>query len=686
MVRGNKRERQKGLSTRIANRLNGLFFLVLSLFLLLMWRLADMQLVHKAFYVDRLKASQRYTIKTSHPRGQIYDAKGRPLVTNTIREVVAFTRTNQQTAKSLKDLTKELSQLVTLTETQVTDREKVDYYLADPEVYRQVVADLPREKRVDRLGNRLTEAQIYQAAVESVPAEAVAYDEDELKLVYTFSQLNGTPAFSTVSLKTGELSAEEIAKISAATKDLPGISVRSDWERQVLPTSLQPLMGTISSEKAGLPAEDIDTYLEKGYARNDRVGTSFLEKSYEEQLQGQKTVRTLTVDKAGQVIEDNITQQGQQGYNLQLTVDLEFQSAVEDLLEKQFRQELEDGHAKHSEGVYAVALNPQTGAVLAMAGIEQTQTGELKKDALGTITKVFTPGSVVKGATLVAGWENNVLAGNQVLVDQAIQLGGSEPIKSWFTSGELGISAQQALEYSSNTYMVQVALKLMGQDYRPGMILAAGGVEEAMTKLREAYGQFGMGVWTGLDVAGESLGYVPKDYTAANVLTESFGQYDNYTPLQLAQYAATVANGGQRLAPRLVSGLYQSADPGQLGDLQEAVTTEVLNTVPVSAADMNTIQNGFYQVVHGGSGLTTGSEIGYGSAVSISAKTGTAEAYVKTPDGQSIYTSNLNVVAYAPSQHPQIAVAVVFPHSTDLRGTVSHRITRDIINLYYSMN
>lgn len=681
----NKSQEQQDLSSRITNRLNGLFFLVVVLFTILLLRLVDMQLIEQQFYLDKLNATRIHTIKSSNPRGQIFDAKGRPLVTNSIREVVAFTRTSQLTAYDMKQLATQLADLVTLTESQVTRREKVDYYLADPDTYRQVVDNLPRERRFDQLGNRLKEADVYQAAADSVPDEAIAYTDDELKLIYLFSQMNATPAFVTTSLKTGDLTAEQIARLSSFAKPETGLTIRADWERQVADTSLAPLLGTISTQKTGLPAEEAEDYLKKGYALNDRVGTSYLEKGYEEYLQGEKTIRTIEVDKRGKIISDQTTQTGQEGSNLQLTLDLEFQTGVEDILERYFQSELALGHAQHSEGVYAVALNPKTGAVLAMAGIEQdTERGELKKDALGTMTKVFTPGSVVKGATIASGWTNGVLSGNQTLVDQPIQLATSQPINSWFTAGSLPITAEQALEYSSNTYMVQLALKLMGQDYRPGMVLSTQGVDKAMTKLRETFALFGMGVATGIDLPGESIGYVPQKYDVANVLTESFGQFDNYTPLQLAQYVATIANGGQRLAPHLVSGFYRSLDPNQLGELEQNIEPQVLNTIPISSDDMAILQSGFYQVVNGGSGLTTGPAIGQGAVVPISAKTGTAEAYIKTADGKSVYTSNLNVVAYAPSQDPEIAVAVVFPHNLDLLGHVSHHITRDIINLYYS--
>ena len=203
-----------------------------------------------------------------------------------------------------------------------------------------------------------------------------------------------------------------------------------------------------------------------------------------------------------------------------------------------------------------------------------------------------------------------------------------------------------------------------------------------MEKLRETFAEYGLGAKTGVDLPTESQGYTPKEFTFANYLTNAFGQFDNYTPLQSAQYAATVANNGKRVAPHLVEGIYANDKNGGLGDLIEKKETKVLNQVNISEENMKLIKEGFYQVVHGGSGFTTGRTISQGESVPISAKTGTAETFVN--NGQQAI--NTNVVAYAPSDNPKIAVAVVFPHNTNLSSTVSHSVTRDIINLYNQLH
>lgn len=668
-------------SHSIPIRLNLLFSIVILLFLTIIGRLLYMQVLNKDFYEKKLASASQTKVTTSSARGEIYDASGKPLVENTLKQVVSFTRSNKMTAKDLKEIASQLLGYVSITSPNLTERQLADYYLADPEIYKQTVEALPSEKRLDSDGNRLSESELYNNAVDSVQTSQLNYTEDEKKEVYLFSQLNAVGNFATGSIVTDSLTDTQIALIASASKKLPGISISTSWERKVLETSLSSIIGSVSSEKAGLPAEEADAYLKKGYSLNDRVGTSYLEKQYEETLQGKRSVKEIHLDKYGNMESVENIEDGTKGNNIKLTIDLSFQDSVDALLKSYFNSELGNGGAKYSEGVYAVALNPKTGAVLSMSGIKHDlKTGELMSDSLGTITNVFVPGSVVKAATISSGWENGVLSGNQTLTDQSIIFQGSPPINSWYTasSGPMPITAVQALEYSSNPYMVQTALGIMGLTYQPNMIAAIGNLESAMGKLRSTFGEYGLGSATGIDLPDESTGFIPKDYDLANYITNSFGQFDNYTPMQLAQYVATIANSGVRVAPRIVEGIYGNNDKGGLGDLIQQLKPTEMNKVNISDSDMSILQQGFYQVAHGTSGLTTGRAFSNGALVSISGKTGTAESYVA--DGQQ--ATNTNAVAYAPSDNPQIAVAVVFPHNTNLTNGVGPSIARDIINLY----
>ena len=668
-------------SHSIPIRLNLLFSIVILLFMTIIGRLLYMQVLNKDFYEKKLASASQTKVTTSSARGEIYDASGKPLVENTLKQVVSFTRSNKMTAKDLKEIASQLLGYVSITSPNLTERQLADYYLADPEIYKKTVEALPSEKRLDSDGNRLSESELYNNAVDSVQTSQLNYTEDEKKEIYLFSQLNAVGNFATGTIATDPLNDSQVAVIASISKEMPGISISTSWDRKILETSLSSIVGSVSSEKAGLPAEEAEAYLKKGYSLNDRVGTSYLEKQYEETLQGKRSVKEIHLDKYGNMESVDTIEEGSKGNNIKLTIDLAFQDSVDALLKSYFNSELGNGGAKYSEGVYAVALNPKTGAVLSMSGLKHDlKTGDLTPDSLGTVTNVFIPGSVVKAATISSGWENGVLSGNQTLTDQPIVFQGSAPIYSWYklAYGSFPITAVEALEYSSNAYMVQTALGIMGQTYQPNMFVLTNNLESAMGKLRSTFAEYGLGASTGIDLPGESTGFVPKEYSFANYITNAFGQFDNYTPMQLAQYVATIANNGVRLAPHIVEGIYDNNDKGGLGELIQAIDTKEINKVNISESDMAILHQGFYQVSHGTSPLTTGRAFSDGATVSISGKTGTGESYVA--GGQE--ANNTNAVAYAPTENPQIAVAVVFPHNTNLTKNVGPAIARDIINLY----
>ncbi|HFI0448412.1 TPA: penicillin-binding protein PBP2B [Streptococcus suis] len=672
----------------IAIRLNILFSIVIFLFLILVLRLADMQIINYDFYSNKLSTASQKIISTGSVRGQIYDAKGTPLVENQIQQVVSFTRSNKMTAQEMKEVANKLLQWVSVSDVNLTRRDKADYYLADTDVYKKVVESLPDDKRYDSDGNYLEESTIYSNAVDSLSDDVLQYSDEESKAIELFKQMNGATYFSTVNLVTDALSAEQVAYIVANEDQLPGISTTNNWDRSILPTSLSSIIGTVTSEQAGLPAEDAEYYLSKGYSSNDRVGTAYLEKQYEEVLQGQREKKEINLDRNGNVESIETIQEGQQGNNIKLTIDLAFQDGVNAILKKYFESELSTGSALYSEGVYAVALEPSTGAVLAMSGYSHEKgTTTITEDALGTITSVFTPGSIVKGATITSGWENGVISGNQVQFDEPIYFAGSAPITSWYGAyGSFNIDATEALEYSSNVYMVKIALGLLGQTYSPEMYLNDGeALTNAMTNLRSTFAEYGLGASTGIDLPLESTGFLPEKYTTANFITNAFGQFDNYTPMQMAQYVATIANNGTRVSPHLVEGIYGNDAQGGLGDLIETVSGKELNQVNISADEMALLRQGFYQVVNGTGRFNTGSAIGNGASVTISAKTGTAETYTTTPSGDVVTAVNTNVVAYAPSENPKIAVAVVLPNLTNQNSTTTKSITTEIINLYQSL-
>lgn len=672
-------------------RLNFLFFIIFALFVALIVQLGYLQIVNGENIEKQLKASSVVEVKGSSPRGMIYDASGKALVENRANAAITFTRGNKMTAQDLLDTAQKLSELIEVpVDKNLSERDLKDFWLANEDNL---------EAATDRLSDdekELSTSEQYTATVAKVTEEEIDFSDAELETATIFKRMNSAQSLSTVFIKTADVSDEELAIVAENMVDLPGISTGTDWTRKIVEgSSLASLIGTVTSEEQGIPEESLDEFLAKGYARNDRVGRSYLEQQYEEVLQGTKSISEITLDNNNNIESQKETYAGAKGDNLVLTLDAAFQKEVDQILQDNFQDLIDSGAAEYSPGVYAVALNPKTGGVLAMSGYQhETQSNDLQENAIGTFINAFVPGSVVKGGTLAAGWENGVLSGNEVLYDQPIRIGSDVKASIFNPSGtnNRNLSAVQALEVSSNSYMMQVALRLMGIEYQSGISIPTVDRQgDAYNKLRTAFASFGMGTETGIDLPGEATGIstsVENMDTVSDggkILDLAFGQFDTYTTLQLAQYAATVANGGQRLQPHIVSGVYGNDETGDLGTLKSAIEPTVLNEVGISDAQMDLIQQGFYEAVHGTDAWATAT--GLASAkMDVSAKTGTAETPIVDSNGKTISLVNLNIVAYGPSDDADIAIAIVMPQLKS--GTTSHpnvKIAKEIMDAYYDL-
>lgn len=672
-------------------RLNFLFFVIFGLFVALIVQLGYLQIVNGDNIEKQLKASSVVEVNGSSPRGMIYDASGKPLVKNQANAAITFTRGNKMTAEDLLKTAQKLAILIDIPiDKNLTERDLKDFWLADPENLKKAQDQLSSKQKA------LGASEQYAATVDKVTDEDIAFNDDQLKVASIFKRMNSAQSLSTVYLKNSDVSDEELAIVAENMTELPGVSTGTDWTRKIVEgSSLASLIGTVTTEEQGIPEENLDEYLAKGYARNDRVGRSYLEKQYEEVLQGSKSKSQITLDNSNNIESQKEIYAGSKGDNLVLTLDAKFQKEVDEILQDNFKSLMDSGAAEYSPGVYAVAINPKTGGILAMSGYQhEAESSKLQENAIGTFINAFVPGSVVKGGTLAAGWENGVLNGNEVLYDQPIRIGSDVKASIFNPTGanNRNLSAEQALEVSSNSYMMQVALRLMGIEYQPGIsIPTVDRQTEAYSKLRTAFASFGMGTKTGIDLPGEATGIstpVDKLDTVSDggkILDLAFGQFDTYTTLQLAQYAATVANGGQRLQPHIVSGIYGNDETGGLGSLKSAVEPTVLNEVGLTTDQMKIIQNGFYDAVHGTDAWATAT--GLASAkMELSAKTGTAETPIVDENGKTINLVNLNIVAYGPSDDADIAVAVVLPQVKS--STTSHpnvKIVKEIMDAYYDL-
>lgn len=661
--------------SHIPFRLNLLFFIVFSLFSAVIFRLGYLQIVRGDEFEAIVKRTETTLVTESVPRGLIYDRDGNILVGNEPQHSITFTRGANTTAEEMAKVASSLAGLIEVSMEELTERDLKDYWMA-----------VNNEVMLERLSDDeklLPGSDLYEVELEKITAEDIAYSDEEKEIAAIFKRMNSAYALSTTSIKNKDVSDEELARVSENLSGLSGVDVATDWVR-IYPESdlLKSILGGVTSEKIGLPSDQVATYLAKGYARNDRVGNSYLEQEYESVLSGTKSQWETITDQSGEVVTREEAYEGKAGDNLVLTVDIDFQKEIEQIATDFLNSNVDS----YNDRVYIVASDPNTGEILGMTGKQRSTSNEIVDDALGVINSSYGMGSAVKGAMVLTGYMSGVISmDNNVLVDEPLQFQGSNLKKSVFNptvGSQVAINDIEALARSSNVYMIKLAMLMGGQSsYEAGGTLNIS--PDLIDELRSYFAQFGLGVKTGIDLPNEGSGLTGFNQAAVNVVDQSFGQYDLYTTLQLSQYINTIANGGTRYAPQLVSEIRSTDSNGALGPLETTLETKVMNQVDVDPEAMDRVQQGFYQVTHSANG-TAYSTFGK-DANNVAAKTGTAEAFYdgnnENLKGESVFNSTF--VGYAPFDNPEITVTVVVPYLRSETGRATP-IAKKVFDAYFN--
>ena len=677
--------KQKKKKSHIPFRLNLLFLIVFFSFIALISRLAYIQLVKGDEFVALVQRTETTTAKKSVPRGSIYDSQGRILVGNKPKLAINYTRPADVKASTMLEIAKKLTTLISVDASELKERDLKDYWVAtNPD---KVDSLLTADEKKKIAKENLSTSQTYEMQLEHIPADELNYSDAEKQVIAIFTKMNSAYALSTVTLKNEGVTEQEVAKISERLSELRGVDIDSDWDREYpMGDMLKTILGTVSSEKTGLPADRVKSLLAQGYSLNDRVGTSYLEEQYETVLSGTKTVVKSQTNTKGEVVNSTETYPGKGGSNLILTIDTEFQKKIEDIATKSV-EEMTDPAA---DRVYIVVMNPKNGDILGITGKkkkfdENFHSTGVEDDALGAINNSFGMGSVVKPATVLLGYMDGAITlEDNTIVDEPIEFEASKPKSSWFNrNGKMELTDLDALERSSNVYMIKLAMKMGGQTtYEKGGRLNIN--LSLFDKLREYYAQFGLGVRTGIDLPNEGKGYNGGTANAFSALDFAFGQFDLYTPLQLAQYMSTIANGGTRIAPRLVKEIHETSPSGGIGNLEDVVPTKIMNSIQVSKEILDHIKEGLYRVTHGENGTSATTFRTY--SPEVAGKTGTVEAFYSGPN--PAYTNeaveNSTFISYAPYDNPEIVVAVVAPYFKDgLPDDYAAKVAKQVYDAYF---
>ena len=656
----------------IMNRRFGLIIvLLISIYLVIGCRLFNLQILKNSEYNDKLAMATEKTIEsTSAPRGRIYDRNHKLLVDNEGIKTIYYKKQNGITTKEEIELAYEVSNNIDIDYSKIDDNKLKDFYYKSH--YKECRKKITDEEWDLYNKRKLNDKDIDKLIYERLDDEISEYTDSDKKAAYIYYLMNKGYSYAEKVIKNSDVTDAEYAYISENIDNLKGFNTKLDWERVYLyGDTFKSILGNVSSKE----------YLKRGYTLDDRVGISYLEYQYEDYLRGTKAKYRLLSDNSYELVSE-----GKRGNDIVLTIDIELQKYLEEVLSNEVLNAKGEPGTQYYNRSFAIVSDPNTGEILAMAGKQAVLKDgyyQIVDYTPGIVTLPVTPGSVVKGASMMVGYKYGAIDIGTVLNDECIKIKDT-PLKcSWQTMGP--IDDVYALQNSSNVYQYKIAIKVGNGSYEYNQGLALD--ESAFDKYREMYAEFGLGEKTGIDLPVESLGFMGKSRLPGHLLDFSIGQYDTYTPIQLSQYINTIANNGVRLKPYLLKEVYKPSDSGDtFGSLIYKANVTELGKLSVEKKYIDRVREGFSAVV------TRGLGYGYmGNYTNSAGKTGTSQSFIDTDGDGKVDTETItsSFVGYSPSDNPKMSIVVVSPDISVPDSTtygVTRNISAQVVNKYFELN
>lgn len=649
-------------------------------------RLFSLQILSRDEYTVSLeRAVEKRVESTSAPRGRIYDRNYNLLVDNVAVKTIYYKKENDITTKEEVELAYKVADLIEVDYSSLTDyRLKNFWYVQNKEDAKKKITDKEWKLNKER---KLSDDDIVDLIFERISEEELSKFEDRDKeAAYIYYLMNKGYSYAEKVIKSKDITEKEYAVISENIDVLHGFNTKLDWERVYLyGDTFKSILGSVSSDTQGIPSELAEYYLDNGYSLADRVGISYLEYQYENYLKGTKAIYKVLSDNTYELVSE-----GKRGNDIVLTIDINLQKYLEEVLTSEVMNAKGDVNTEYYNRSFAVVSDPNTGEILAMGGkqIREREDGSryIVDYTPGIVTLPVTPGSIVKGASMLVGYKYGAINIGDTVQDDCIKIKDTPEKCSWKKLGL--IDDVDALRMSSNYYQYLIAIKIGNGTYNYNEALKID--TDAFKKYRDMYSSFGLGVKTGIDLPVESLGYTGKSTLPGHLLDFAIGQYDTYTPIQLSQYINTLANGGTRLKPYLLKEVYSqsSNDEDTFGELIYKTDVKALGKVDVDSKYIDRVKYGFNRTVVDGLGN------GYmGYYTNSGGKTGTSQSFIDT-DGDNVVdteTITTSFVGYSPADNPKMSIVVVSPDISNSYGEVSYtspatkRISAKIVNKYFEI-
>lgn len=455
-----------------------------------------------------------------------------------------------------------------------------------------------------------------------------------------------------------------------------GVTIRTASARVYNTALAAHILGTIGPIWQEEWSSNEDTgyvgYADKGYSMNDLVGKDGVEKAFESYLRGTDGRRLITTDETGKITGELYTREPQPGGTVALTLDIDLQADVEVALAETISGMIDKD--SNERGGAAAVVSVGTGEVLALASYPTYDLSTFNEDYDELVNDqrlpmfnratqgIYAPGSTFKMVTAVAALESGIITPSSIIQDRGIYTYYKDPQPMCWIYSQTGsthgrINVSQAITDSCNYFFYEVG-RLTG-----------------IRTLDSYASQFGLGQSTGIEI-GDSSGVLAspewaeshdQEWTDGQTITAAIGQsYNLFTPLQLANYVATLVGGGDHYQAHLLKNV-KAYDNSRLlymyGD-------KPMNTVEISDSTLSAVTRGMHE-------LTVSGSVAYAfenCVVSAGAKTGSAQ--VGTDIANGVF------VAYAPYEKPEIAVAIVIEKGGS--GAALANTAVEIINSWFS--
>lgn len=666
------------------------------LFLFLVLGLVKTQLIDADQYkaaADSLAVSSS-SVKAS--RGEILDCNGKPLVTNRQGNSVVFKYSDFPSSKKQNERNNLIFSLINLFE-------KNDIVWRDPLPLKykkgKLIIDKDKQTEFEYMvsqnmlemenGKKSTAEECLDALIERYGLEAYSREDARKIASVCFGMKYSYFSVSSPYTFAEDVPTEIVSAIKEKSSTFPGVDADSVSYREYSDkTSFSHILGVVGSisedeyeletkkleEKLSdesLTAKEIKVLKNNAYTLNDSYGKSGIEATMENYLRGVNGIKTTTTNSDGSVTEDYLSKP-QQGNTVVTTIDSELQKVAAKALQEMLIDNKNSSYFGTAGAM--VVMNCKTGAVLANVSLPTYDITRYFKDysklAADTesplwnrgVQSAYAPGSTMKPAISIAALEEEVAD-----INTTCYCGGSytledQTFKCLQSHGYLNVTS--ALEKSCNIYYFEMGKKL------------------GIDKMNKYCGLLGLGQKTGIELpeAEGVLASVANKEAAGQVwnpgdtVQAAIGQSDNlFTPLQLANYCATIANGGTRYKPYIIKSVL-SAD---MSEVVYETQPEVLNTLNVSEKTLKIVKQGMRQVVQNG-----GSSYYFQDCiVDAAGKTGTSQLKRTTESGVVMDCNNGFFISFAPYDDPEIAIAIVAENA--LSGSQTAQAAVPVYNYYF---